>query len=107
MQQYKVVFTPAAISDMRDIYNYITEDSGYSDRALDYINKLRAGCERMCILPLRGQKRDDIRPNLRTTALDKRAVAAFEVEEDNHILRILGVYYGGRDYAAILQTDDN
>jgi len=60
----------------------------------------------MSIAPLRGHKRDDIRPNLRTTALDKRAVAAFEVEENNNILRILGVYYGGRDYAAILQMDD-
>lgn len=106
MQQYKVVFTPAAISDMRDIYNYIQEESGYPERALDYINKLRAGCERMSLAPLRGQKRDDIRPNLRTTALDKSTVAAFEVEEENSILRILGVYYGGRDYAAILQADD-
>ena len=102
MQQYKVVFTPAAISDMRDIYNYIEEESGYPERALDYVNRLRAGCEKMCILPLRGQKRDDIRPNLRTTALEKRAVAAFEVEEDKQLIRILGVYYGGRDYAAIL-----
>jgi len=106
MLQYKVVFTPAAISDMRDIYNYIAEESGYPDRALDYINKLRAGCERMSIVPLRGQKRDDIRSNLRTTVLDKSAVAAFEVDEVNNILRILGVYYGGRDYAAILQADD-
>ena len=60
-------------------------------------------CESLCTFPHRGTMRDDIRPGLRITHYKKRTVIAFDVEADQ--VAILGVFYGGQDYEALLQDD--
>jgi toxin ParE1/3/4 len=50
--------------------------------------------------------REDIRPGLRITNYKRRAVIAFEVNEGNNTVAILGVYYGGRDYESALGDDE-
>ena len=47
--------------------------------------------------------RDDVRPGPRITNYKKRAVIAFDV--DNELVSIIGVFYGGQDYETILQDD--
>ena len=49
-------------------------------------------------------RRDDVRPGLRITNYRKRAVIAFEVQAER--VAIIGIFYGGQNYAAILQDDD-
>lgn len=49
-------------------------------------------------------KRDDMRPGLRITNYRKRAVIAFEVQAER--VAIIGIFYGGQNYPAILQDDD-
>jgi len=34
--------------------------------------------------------------------LDKKTVAAFLVDEDNQMVKILNIFYGGQDYEAIM-----
>jgi plasmid stabilization system protein ParE len=53
--------------------------------------------------PLRGQQRDDLRQNLRILPIDKNAVVAFEVNEERCTVTILNIFYGGRDYDAIIK----
>jgi plasmid stabilization system protein ParE len=52
---------------------------------------------------LRGAQRDDIRPGLRITNYKGRTVIAFAVEPGQ--VSIIGVFYGGQDYATALQED--
>jgi plasmid stabilization system protein ParE len=102
MKKYDVYLMPDAISDLEDIYNYIAEQSGFPKRAWLYMDKLHRKCQELKTAPIRGQQRDDIMKGLRIYPLDKKAVAAFVVDEENSTVRILNVFYGGRDYETIL-----
>jgi plasmid stabilization system protein ParE len=42
--------------------------------------------------------------NLRIYPLNKNTVAAFAVDEDQQAVRILNIFYGGRDFEAIMST---
>ena len=51
----------------------------------------------------RAVRRDDIRPGLHLTNYRGRVVIAFAVEGSQ--VWIIGVFYAGQDYEAILQSD--
>lgn len=57
-------------------------------------------CESLSIFPYRGNRRDDLKPGLRVTHHGGNAVIAFVVDPQARVVSILGVYYGGRDYAS-------
>jgi len=61
-------------------------------------------CETLHTFPLRGSKRDDIRPGLRVTNYKGRAVIAFDVSEA--LVSIIGIFYGGQDYENTLGSPD-
>lgn len=105
MKSYEVYLTPDAIQDITDIYGYIAAKSGLPEVAWAYIEKLRQKCHDLKITPLIGQQRNDLRKNLRVIAIDKSAIAAFEVNEDEQIVTILNIFYGGRDYEAIMGSE--
>ena len=105
MKNYEVYLTPDAIQDLTDIYEYITEKSGLPQVAWAYIEKLRQKCHDLKTIPLIGQQRDDLRKNLRIVAIDKNAIAAFEVNENKQSVTILNIFYGGRDYEAIMGSE--
>ena len=105
MKKYSVVFTPDAESNMDGIYDYIALNKGLPDVAISYIRKLRDACYKLEHFPIRGRDRGDIRKGLRIIALDKSAVAAFEVDENIQLVTILGVFCGGQDYETIVRDD--
>ena len=41
---------------------------------------------------------------LRVYPLDKKAIAAFVVNEDEQTVSILNIFYGGRNYEAIMSV---
>lgn len=102
MKIYDVSLKPDAIEDLAHIYLFIVDESGFPDRAWNYIEKLRDKCLALQRAPIRGQKRDDLRPNLRIVSIDKNAVAALEIDEANRTVTILNIFYAGEDYETIL-----
>ena len=52
---------------------------------------------------MRGMARDDLRPGLRVVGFRRRVTIAFAITEET--VEILGIYYGGRDYEALLSID--
>jgi plasmid stabilization system protein ParE len=68
------------------------------------MEKLHQKYQELKTAPMRGQQRDDIMKGLRIYPLDKKTVAAFVVDEKNSTVRILNIFYGGRDYETILST---
>jgi toxin ParE1/3/4 len=52
---------------------------------------------------MRGQKRDDLLPGLRTIGFERRITIAFVVTAD--IVLIEGVFYGGQDFEAAFRKD--
>lgn len=100
--RYRVVFTPEAEEQLAALYGYIAAAAS-PDIAARYTEAIVSYCESLCTFPLRGTMRDDIRSGLRITHYKKRTVIAFDVEADQ--VSIMGVFYGGQDYEALLQND--
>ncbi len=71
--------------------------------AARYTDAIVTYCEGLRTFPHRSPRRDDIRPGLRVTNYRKRTVIAFDAETE--WVSIIGVFYGGQDYAAALQLD--
>lgn len=100
---HTVVFSPEAAEQLEELRDFIAAAAspavaaGYVEAIIDY-------CESLRDFPLRGHSRDDIRPGLRITHYRKRAVVAFSVDAAR--VSILGVFYGGRDYESLMDTDD-
>jgi toxin ParE1/3/4 len=59
----------------------------------------------MQTIPHRGTRRDDIRPGLRITHYQGRAIIAFAVEAEQ--VSIIGVFYGGQDYEGALRSESD
>lgn len=99
---YTVVFTPEAEEQLAELYRYIEKEAS-PEIALRYTNAILAHCEGFGELPRRAVRRDDIRPGLHITNYKGRAVIAFGVDEER--VSIIDVFYGGRDYETLLQSD--
>ena len=101
---YRVVFTPEALAQLEALYSYVAQAAS-PDIAARYTDAIVTYCEGLHTFPLRGTRRDDIRPGLRVTNYKKRAVVAFAVVAD--VVSVIGVYYGGQNYESVLQWDED
>jgi plasmid stabilization system protein ParE len=99
----RVVFSPEALEQLAGLFRYIAEAAS-PDIAARYTEAIVSHCESLRTFPLRGTRRDDVRPGLRITHYRKRAVIAFGVDAD--VVAILGIFYGGQDYETMLQPDE-
>jgi plasmid stabilization system protein ParE len=73
------------------------------DIAISFTEAIVAYCEGLRTFLHRGSQRDDIRPGMRVTNYRKRVVISFIV--DAELISIIGVFYGGQDYEAMLKDD--
>ena len=104
MLRYQVVFSPEALAQLEALYRYVAQAAS-PDIASRYTDAIVTYCEGLHTFPLRGTRRDDIRPGLRITNYKKRAVIAFAV--DAEVVAIVGLYYGGQDYESALRWDED
>ena len=101
---HKVVFRPAAAADLVSIYDYIAEKSGF-ERALGYIGRIEAACMDLASFPERGTRHDDLAPGIRIIGFERSATIAFRVE--GKTVRIVRVFYGGRDVENLLKGEQD
>ena len=90
---HEVVFAPEAQLDLLDFYDMVAE-SGGSERALAYVERVQAACLRLAVFPERGARRDDVRPGLRVIGFERRVAIAFHVGAGR--VTIDRIFYGGR-----------
>jgi toxin ParE1/3/4 len=101
---HRVVFSPGASDDLRNLYLYIDENSG-EIRALAYLERIESYCRGFATFPERGQRRDDLLPGLRVIGFERRITLAFHIDTDAVVFdRIL---YGGRDLQAVFLDGDD
>lgn len=101
--KYAVIFTPEAQEQLLALYRYIAVAAS-PDSAERYTSAIVGYCESLQDFPLRGTRRDDVRPGLRITHYKKRTVIAFAVEASQ--VSIIGIFYGGQDYELALKSDE-
>jgi plasmid stabilization system protein ParE len=99
---HTVQFSPAARDQLAELEDYLSEAASPAV-ASRYVDAIIAYCEGLATFPMRGRGRDDILAGLRITNYRRRAVIAFLVDAEAQIVSIVGVYYGGRDFEAILR----
>ena len=99
---YRIVFTPEARDQLDTLHNYIAAqaDGAIATRFTDGI---LAQVAALAEFPERGTPRDDLRSGLRTLAWKRRVTIAYVVEESAVV--VIGVFYGGRDFEALLTQD--
>jgi toxin ParE1/3/4 len=98
----RVIFTVRAERQIDRLHAYITEHAGEA-RADAYITRIVAFCTRLATFPLRGQRRDDLLPGLRTVGFERRATIAFTVSADEVLIE--GIFYGGQDFEAVFRDE--
>lgn len=98
-----VVYSSQAQLHLDELYLWIADESGYPSRAEGFISAILDYCDGLAAFPFLGQSRDDLRPGLRTIGFRRRVIIAFAIT--NEIVQILGIYFGGRDYEALLASD--
>ncbi len=95
----RVEFSPEALADLLNLYDYIAERSG-AERALMFVQRIETYCRSFATFPERGTRRDDIRLGLRIIGFRRQVTLAFHLERDVVVFdRIL---YGGRDIERVL-----
>jgi toxin ParE1/3/4 len=105
MTTRRVLFRPAAETDLLAIYRAIAARSGYPERALGYVRRIRTFCESLASFPARGTPRDDLRPGLRVIGFERRVVIAYMILDTGEV-EIGRIFYGGRDYEAIMRDEE-
>jgi toxin ParE1/3/4 len=98
----RVIFTPLAERQIDRLHAYITEHASES-RADAYIARIVTFCTGLETFPLRGQKRDDLLPGLRTVGFERRVTIAFVVNSDTVLIE--GIFYGGQDFEAAFEDE--
>jgi toxin ParE1/3/4 len=93
----KVIFTPLAESQIDALYGRIAEHAN-ENRADTYIGRIVAYCKGLETFPMRGTRRDDLLPGLRTIGFERRVTIAFVVTTDTVLIE--GIFYGGQDFEA-------
>jgi len=102
--KFRITFRPQAEADLFELYRYIAERAGHAI-AGQYIDRIEAACLSLENTPIRGTRRDDIRPGLRIVGFERRATIAFKVVGREVV--IIRIFYGGRDFEHILQYSDD
>jgi toxin ParE1/3/4 len=98
----RVIFTPFAERQIDQLHAFIAENA--SERRADaYIARIVTFCTGLTTFPLRGQKRDDLLPGLRTIGFERRITIAFVVNAEAVLIE--GIFYGGQDFEQAFKDD--
>ncbi len=101
IQRLAVVISEEAITDLKAMAAYILESSGSESIADGFVDRIKQRCQSIGNAPRGGRSRDDIAPGLRTVPFEHSAIIAYIVSDD--LVRIVNIFYGGRDYEALMR----
>jgi len=99
---HKIVVSDEARAQLDDLYDYIAAAAS-PDTALRFNSAILDQLESLRDFPNVGTPRDDILAGLRTIGFRRRVTIAFVVEATEVL--VVGVFYGGQDFEAILGDD--
>ncbi|ADU14214.1 type II toxin-antitoxin system RelE/ParE family toxin [Asticcacaulis excentricus] len=97
-----VIFTPEALQDISDIYDWISSQGGAAIAA-SYLTRLESYCLCFDLLPERGSLRHDLRKGLRVTSFERRITLTSVVTQTEVIF--VRLFRRGRDWEALVRTE--
>jgi toxin ParE1/3/4 len=103
VRRLPVAFRPQAQADLAGIFRTVLQRSQNVATAQRFTQRIKDRCDRIGHAPHAGRPRDDLLEGLRTVAFERSAVIAYRVERGS--VRILNIFYGGRDFEAVYPGD--
>jgi plasmid stabilization system protein ParE len=92
---YRVLYAPEAEAQLVALFSHIAVAAS-PKIAARYTDAIVEQCESLKTFPMRGTRRDDIRPGLRLFGYRRRVSIAFQVTDE--VVTILGIFYGGQNF---------
>ena len=104
MENYNVIYSPEAVSDLRSIYSYIAFTLQEPDTAENLVNEIRAEIRKLDQQPERYAPVDwEPWQSMGMRKLPvKNYVAFYLVDNDSNEVNIARIFYGGRDIENIV-----
>ena len=102
----RLIFTPAAKTDLLDIAHYIEVQSGHIDVAEAFVGKLVAHCERIARSPvLLGRSRPELLPDIRSVASGKYLIFIRYIgpTDSPDTVEVVNILRGRRDLEAFFK----
>jgi len=93
---FRIAFSPAAREEIRELRESIARKRSRRV-ASKYIRRLKAFCQELSISPHRGESRPGVKANQRTIGFEARISIIFYVSDEDQLVTIVGVRYGGRE----------
>ncbi len=103
VRRLRVELQPEALGDLTEIFRTVLRVSQHVPVAEGFVRRIRERCARIGDAPHGGRPRDDLAPGLRTVPFEHSAVIADRVEAER--VRIVNVFYGGRDFEALYRGE--
>ena len=109
--RFRIEFSAEAERDFALIFDHLfesyrslgTREEAALDHCEDRIREIRAGADRLCAAPYRGERHDELLPGLRHLTID-RAIYWFDVDEAEQRVRILALFFDGQDHVRHMLT---
>ncbi|ESQ85482.1 hypothetical protein ABAC460_23630 [Asticcacaulis sp. AC460] len=101
---YGVAYSRRAIQHLQNLHDFIA-NQGSPLAAVSFVGSIFEYCDQFGTFPQRGTARDDLRPDMRVVGFQRRATILFRIDDAAKRVVILGVYYGGQDYEAVIKSD--
>jgi plasmid stabilization system protein ParE len=95
---YSVIYAPEAEAQLVALFFHIAAVAS-PEIAARYTDAIVEQCESLKTFPMRGARRDDIRPGLRVFGFRRRLSIPFEVTGE--VVTILGIFYGGQNFETV------
>ena len=99
-KKYKVIITPTAYKEINKIYDYITDDLYAENAAKRLMNKVEQEVQRLKDTPkihTEIEKFDELKRIYRRIVVDNYVIL-YTIDEDNEVVFVSHMYYGGRNY---------
>lgn len=101
MRPLPVRFRERAVADLAEIASFLVGQAVNEMTIRGYLARIREQCERIGLAPEGYTARPDLGPDIRIAPFERSAVIAYRIAADH--VEIVNIFYGGRDYAAILK----
>lgn len=94
---YRIRFHPLVARDLDAIAEWIIDYAG-PEAAARKLSEIEVAIATLKVTPHKGTLRDEIAPGIRAIPAGRKAVVAFQVDDDAGEVLIYAVTYGGADW---------
>ena len=102
--KYKIIRTDKADEQLRELIFYIAEDSGSIDIALNYLDKIETGINRLEEFPMSGSnpRYSILRKQRYRVLIVERHLVFYKVNESEKVVTIYAIVDGRREYRNLI-----